>query len=136
MSSKVPRITQAALPDPMNPRIRPVEIPPLVDPSLGGAMTAAQRALIGLTHAVTPASVRQEQLAQLQSAVDSVNAYIRETQTDFSIRFELHQRSGLTYALIRNAQTGQVLKQIPTETMLNIAARVKQASGIFVDIAT
>lgn len=136
MSSKIPRVTQPVLPDPMNPRIRPVESPPLIDSSLAGATTAAQRALIGLTQAVTPASVRQEQLAQMQAAVDSVNAYIRSTQADFSIRFELHQRSGLTYALIRNVETGQVLKQIPTETMLNIAARVKQASGIFVDLAT
>ena len=136
MSGKIPRITQLAIPDPMHPRIRPVEIPPLIDPAFVGSATAAQRALIGLTRAVTPAAVRQEQLAQLQSAVDSVNTYIRTTQTDFSIRFELHQRSGLTYALIRNAETGQVLKQIPTETLLNIAARVKQASGIFVNLAT
>jgi uncharacterized FlaG/YvyC family protein len=46
------------------------------------------------------------------------------------------RRSSQVYALVRNAETGQVLKQIPTETMLNIAARVKQASGIFVDLST
>lgn len=136
MSSKVSPIIPGSMPDPMNPRIRPDESTPLIDPSLVGSATQAQRALMGLTQAVSPESVRKEQMAQMQAAVDSVNAYIRSTQADYSIRFEVHQRSGLTYALIRNAQTGQVLKQIPSEMMLNIAARVKQASGIFVDLAT
>lgn len=135
MSSKVSRVTLAALPDPMNPRLPSDESTLLVDPDLVGD-SQAQRALIGLTRAVSSAAVREDQLAQLQQAVDSVNDYIRATQTSFSIRFEVHQRSGLTYALIRNAETGRVLKQIPAQVMLNIAARVKHASGILVDLAT
>jgi len=135
MGNKVNPVSQALLPDPMNPRIQPIDLPPLVNPDMVAA-SPAQRALIGLTQAIDPVALRGEQLALLQNAVDSVNAYIRSTQANFAIRFELHQRSGLTYALILNTQTGQVLKQIPSETLLNIAARVKLASGIFVDLAT
>jgi uncharacterized FlaG/YvyC family protein len=133
--SKIVRAVPSGLPDPMNPRIQPVDIPPLVNPEMVGT-SPAQRALIGLTQAVTPQAVRAEQLDTMQAAVDAVNLYIRSTQANYSIRFELHQRSGLLYALIRNMDTGQVLKQIPSETLLNIAARVKQASGIFADLST
>jgi uncharacterized FlaG/YvyC family protein len=108
----------------------------LINPELSGGLTRADRALIGLTRAVMPGAVRQEQLDAMQAAVDAVNQYIRSTQANYSIRFEVHQRSGLTYALIRNAETGQVIKQIPSATLLNIAARVKQASGIFADLTT
>jgi uncharacterized FlaG/YvyC family protein len=134
--SKIHPVTHPMLPDPMNPRIEPVEIQPLVDPDQVGTLTTAQRALIGLTQAIIPEDVRQEQMDDLQLSVDAVNAYIRSTQETFSIQFELHQRSGLTYALVRNVETGKVLKQIPTETLLNIAARVRQASGIFTNLST
>jgi uncharacterized FlaG/YvyC family protein len=134
--SKIDKVTPQGIPDAMNPRVQPLDMPPLVDPDMAGTASPAGRALIGLTQAISPRSVRQEQLDALQSAVDAVNTYIRSTQANYSIRFEVHQRSGLTYALIRNAETGQVLKQIPSETLLNIAARVRQASGIFADLAT
>ena len=134
--NKIHPVTHPMLPDPMNPRIEPVEIQPLVDPDQVGTLTTAQRALIGLTQAIIPEDVRQEQMDDLQLSVDAVNAYIRSTQETFSIQFELHQRSGLTYALVRNVETGKVLKQIPTETLLNIAARVRQASGIFTNLST
>ena len=133
---KISRVMPQVAPDPMNPRIQPVEFQPLVNPDLVGSMSEAQRDLIGLTQAVVPDSVRREQLDSLQSAIDSVNAYIQSTQATFSIQFELHQRSGLTYALIRNVETGQVLKQIPSNALLNIAARVRQASGIFANLTT
>jgi len=136
MSGKITRVGPPGLPDPMNPRLQPIDLPPLIDPDMVGAASAERRALLGLTQAVTGASVRAEQMAQLEAAVESVNAYIRSTQTTFAIRFELHQRSGLTYALIVNTDTRQVIKQIPSETLLNIAARVRQASGILVDMAT
>jgi uncharacterized FlaG/YvyC family protein len=136
MAGKIKSVGMGGIPDPMNPRIQPLDLPPIINPDVAVAMTEAQRSLIGLTRIVSPASVRQDQMAQMQAALDAVNTYIRTTQADFSIRFELHQRSGLTYALIRNMETGQVLKQIPSETLLNIAARVKMASGIFVDLAT
>jgi len=97
---------------------------------------AAQRALAGLTQGIQPASGGQGRLYALQAAADAVNAYIRSTQANFSIRFEVDERSGLMVALIRNVDTGEVLKQIPSETLLNIAARVRQASGIFADLAT
>src|SRR5579863_8238250 len=134
--NKIHPVTHPMLPDPMNPRIEPVEIQPLVDPDQVGTLTTAQRALIGLTQAIIPEDVRQEQMDDLQLSVDAVNAYIRSTQETFSIQFELHQRSGLMYALVRNVETGKVLKQIPTETLLNIAARVRQASGIFTNLST
>jgi uncharacterized FlaG/YvyC family protein len=136
MSNKITRVGPPGMPDPMNPRLQPIDLPPLINPDMVGSATAAQRALIGLTQATVPEKVRAEQLALLESAVDTVNAYIRSTQAGFSIRFELHQRSGLMYALIINTDNRQVLKQIPSETLLNIAARVRQASGIFVDMAT
>ena len=134
--SKITRVAFDSLPDPMNPRIRPIEAEPLVNPDLSGTLPEIKRELIGLVKPVVPEAVRREQLDALQSAIDSVNAYIRSTQANFGIQFELHQRSGLTYALIRNMETGRVLKQIPTETLLNIAARVRQASGIFANLTT
>lgn len=136
MSNKINRVGPPGFPDPMNPRLQPIDLPPLINPDMVGSITGAKRALIGLTQAVNPESVRAEQLAQMQAAIDTVNAYIRSTQTTFAIRFELHQRSGLMYALIVNTDTRQVIKQIPSETLLNIAARVRQASGILVDMAT
>jgi uncharacterized FlaG/YvyC family protein len=134
--SRIIRIMPDLLPDPLNPRFQVAETQPLINPDMVGTMSPAQRDLIGLTQAVAPQALRAEQMMELEQSVAAVNAYIRSTQDTYSIQFELHQRSGLTYALIRNMDTGQVLKQIPSDTLLNIAARVRAASGIFVDMAT
>ncbi|MFI5400532.1 MAG: flagellar protein FlaG [SAR324 cluster bacterium] len=134
--SKIAELTPQGIADAKHPRLEPAETQAVSGPEPLGAASPAQPAALGLTQAIPPKPVSQERLYALQAAVDAVNAYILSTQANFSIRFELDQRSGPMVALIRNVETGAVLKQIPSETLLNIAARVRQAAGIFADLAT
>lgn len=134
--SKIAELTPQGIADAKNARLEPAETKAVSGPEPAGAASPAQPAKLGLTQAIPLATVSQERLYALQAAVDAVNTYMLSTQANFSIRFELDLRSGLMVALLRNVETGEVLKQIPSETLLNIAARVRQAAGIFADLAT
>ncbi len=70
----------------------------------------------------------------LMRSVDAVNRYLQDTLRYQGIRFSVDTASGRTVAVVRDMDTGQVLRQIPSESMLVLAARVRELSGVLVDV--
>ena len=50
------------------------------------------------------------------------------------ITFEVDEDSGRAFAVVKNRETGQVLRTIPSEEMLSRSARLREASGLLKDI--
>ena len=84
---------------------------------------------------ITPQQVRQEVSDSLQSMVDAANRQIAKSVKFRGIRFEADQRSGKTVVSVRDIRSGEVLKQIPSQKMLEVAGRLKDVSGLLTDIS-
>ncbi|MBI3993941.1 MAG: flagellar protein FlaG [Candidatus Lambdaproteobacteria bacterium] len=115
-------------------KVPDLKMRPLVDPNL---MVDSNRMVMDNLEAfkqVTPDKVRAESLETLERAVDSINVYLRESQTYQNVRFSLDEASGRTIAVISDMNTGERLKQIPSESLVTLAARLRSASGLLVDV--
>lgn len=109
------------------------ERPPLVQPELMVQNNPAVQRLLEPFKPFTPKQVRAAAKQNIEEMVANVNARIKSMQQFKGIRFDIDARSGRTVAVVRDRKSGEVLKQIPREGLLEIAARLREASGLLVD---
>jgi uncharacterized FlaG/YvyC family protein len=83
---------------------------------------------------MTPERIRGEFLEKFSASIDTVNAHLASQQKFTGLRFGVHEESGYFFAVLRDAETGKVLKQYPAQAFLEIAARLQDASGLLVDV--
>jgi flagellar protein FlaG len=51
----------------------------------------------------------------------------------FSVRFEIHPKTGQFVARLVDAETGEVIRQLPPEEMLELAAKLEELRGNIVN---
>lgn len=107
---------------------------PLVNPDRFIQNNPAIQRMIAKSDPVNPETIRMETRERIQRMADEANRMISESIQFKRIEFGVDEDSGRFVAVVRDRQTGQTLKQIPSEQMLNMAARLQQASGLFTDI--
>ena len=107
---------------------------PLFDPNLTVSGNKMVMANLQQYQPVSAGEVRAEAMETLERAVDSINVYLRENQQYSGISFSLDQASGRTVAVISDMNTGERLKEIPSSGLLTLAARLRSASGLLVDV--
>ena len=71
---------------------------------------------------------------RLARAVDEINRHIKNNQVFKGVRFGLDEASNRNVAVVRDTRTGEVLREIPGEGVLQIAANLRRASGLFVNV--
>ncbi|USD65966.1 flagellar protein FlaG [Vibrio sp. SCSIO 43136] len=64
---------------------------------------------------------------ELEKRIDEVNDYIASINTGLSFRFD--EESGRDVVTIFDANTGDIIKQIPSEEMLEVLRRLNSSSG-------
>lgn len=116
--------------------IRPLKmkIPNIVDPDFFVSSKPAIKANLKQFDPIDPAKILIEVKARLASQVTAVNRQIQKSILFKGIKFEVHEESGQTFAVVKNLRTGEVLKQIPGDKFLERASRLKDAAGLFEDI--
>jgi len=82
---------------------------------------------------IDPAAIKADTLAKLTQQVELVNQQIARTMKFSGVRFGVHEESGRSFAVVRDRDSGEVIKQIPAEAFLEIAARLQDASGLLMD---
>jgi flagellar protein FlaG len=107
---------------------------PLVNPDRFVQNNPAVSAQIAKFDPVNPKAIRADARARIQRMVDEANRMIQNSIQFKTIRFDVDQDSGRYVAVVRDRRSGQVLRQIPSDQILNMAARLKTASGLFKDI--
>lgn len=107
---------------------------PLVDPSVMVQNNPAVHRLVTRNNPVEPTQIRRDLRARLGRAVDTVNRHIAQSRQFKGIRIHVDEQAGQFVAVVRNLRTGQVLRQIPSAEMLEMAGRLKDVSGLFKDI--
>lgn len=112
----------------------PMRMVPFVQPEFFVQNNPAIKANIAPFNPINPKNIRAEFLSKLNASIDGVNSMIATSQQYKNVRFGVHEETGFYFARLLDQDTGRVLKQYPAENFLEIAARLKEASGLLVDI--
>ena len=115
------------------PAIQPQKPLNLVNPDAFVQNNPGVQANLKEFSAIDPKTIRAETLAKLTQQVEEVNRQISSSMQFQGIRFGVHEESGQSFAVLRDRDTGNVIKQIPAQAFLEIAARLRDASGLLVD---
>lgn len=114
-------------------KARPTVRQALFNPDLTLRGNAPLQAALGKFSPVQPAEIQQSTANRLAKAVDAINLHIQKNLKFNSIQFGIDERTDRTLVTIRDQRTGEVLKTMPSEFALEIAARLRSASGLFVN---
>ncbi|WP_437829459.1 flagellar protein FlaG [Niallia taxi] len=79
---------------------------------------------------VDPESKGKER-KDLESLMNSLNEFIQPAHT--SLKFQLHDKLEEYYVQVINDDTKEVIREIPSEKMLDIYAAMKEYLGLLVD---
>ena len=128
-NERMPKVTGLG-----GPLIRPSKPINFVDPAFFASNNPGIKANIEKFNLMDPKDLRAAALNRLSAAVDSVNAQIAGSIQFKGVRFGVHTESGRHFAVVRDQQSGQVLKTIPGEAFLELAGRLKDLSGVLVNV--
>lgn len=78
--------------------------------------------------APAPATDAQDTQRELREAVDRLNELARKQGRDLS--FSMDEKVNRTVITVKNAQTGEVVRQIPDETLLKVARSIEDFKGL------
>lgn len=81
-----------------------------------------------------PQVIRAAALKKLSSSIDTINRHLQKFKSTKGLSFQLDADSGRSFAVIKDKRTGEVLKEIPAEGVLQIAANLRDASGLIVSL--
>ncbi len=100
---------------------------------MSAAPQGAPAPAVRVPAAVVPEPVPQQQKQpapeQLQRAMESMKKLI-EAKAPNSLSFSLDDSTGKTIVKVSDAQTGEVIRQIPSEEMLELARSLDKLQGM------
>jgi len=113
---------------------KPVRHLPLVNPDRFVSNSPRIKKNLEKFHPISPKAERAKARERIHSMVETANMHIKESIHFKSIRFSVDKKAGRTVAVVKDSKTGKVLKQIPDEQILTMAARLRKNSGMFKNI--
>jgi flagellar protein FlaG len=99
--------------------------PPTAAPQSGAAAAESPKAP-AVAQTPTPQQPSSEQVKQ---AVEAVRQMVKSTNAN-SLDFSIDEQSGKTVVRITDAETGEVIRQIPSKEMLEIAHSLDKVQGM------
>ena len=103
---------------------------PLFNPKLSIGSNPRIKANLQQYQPADSRAVRAGMLETLNRSIRSINRYFAESVQYRNIRFSLHEASGKRVAVVTDTKTGRRIQQIPAEAVLNLAANLRDASGV------
>jgi flagellar protein FlaG len=73
---------------------------------------------------------RQGGIEELQTAVEKIQEFIRKTTSD--IKFSIDEDSGRTVVKVIDRETQDVIRQIPSQEMLDLAQALDKLQGLLI----
>ena len=71
---------------------------------------------------------RPAETRDLSGAVSQIRDFVHMVRRE--LQFSVDENTGRTVVTVRDAQTEEVIRQIPAEEVLNIAARLEEVNGV------
>lgn len=69
---------------------------------------------------------------EIGKAVDDLNKWVHQTQSTH-LKFRLHEQLNEYYVEIVNDSTKEVIREVPSKKILDIAAKMQEMIGLLVD---
>lgn len=114
-------------------KLKPFRKQPLFDPQKTIRAKPALQAQLAPFKTVTPKQARMVVAERLALAVDKINRHIESSILFKGLRFSLDEASNRNVATVRDIKTGEVLREIPPQGVLQIAANLRSLAGILVN---
>ncbi|HKE95465.1 MAG TPA: flagellar protein FlaG [Povalibacter sp.] len=110
-----------------------------VSPGTGSAAGTAAGAKVA-HEPVAPASVEkpaqvpapQDMNAAVRAAAQQIDSYLKSVGRE--VEFRVDEETGMTVVTVRATATGDVIRQIPNEEVLQLARRFRSGSGAVLDL--
>jgi flagellar protein FlaG len=74
---------------------------------------------------------KEESPQQIKELVDGANQFFKMTKTHLD--FHLHEKLNRHYVEIRNSETNEVIKEIPSKEFLDMVAKLLELAGLIID---
>ena len=81
----------------------------------------------------TEETVNREQ--RVDRYLDDVKRAIGDSMQWRDMRFRHHQEAGMIYVQVVDKDTGEVVRQIPQQEFLDLSSKLKNHSGITLDVS-
>lgn len=84
------------------------------------------------------AADKEQELQEMKKKEDPLEATVEKLNQkllgrDIKMQFRIHQRTGYTLVRLVDMQTGDIIKEIPPENMLNVIGKIWDDMGIAID---
>ncbi len=121
-------VTPASLP---TPRARPIEDAALTPGASASAAANLSTAAVNVSElALQPANDTQPSRHELNKAVKAVNDFVSTVNS--SLKFSVDEATGQTVVKVIDDTTKKVIKQMPSEQMLEMAKALDNLKGLLV----
>jgi flagellar protein FlaG len=106
-----------------------------IDSPSGSILPAAPSGNVTASAAAPPkaasAPAKPPSQEQVQAAIREIQASIKNTASD--LRFSVDKETGKTVVSIIDQASGETIRQVPNEEMLDIAKAVGRMQGLFIN---
>ncbi|MBW1802429.1 MAG: flagellar protein FlaG [Deltaproteobacteria bacterium] len=75
--------------------------------------------------------IEQEVRTKVERIAEAMDKYMKSNQTDLSIK--VHKATGNIMVKVISQDDGKIIREIPPEKLLNLAAKMEQMIGILYD---
>jgi len=106
----------------------------LTNPSVDASYNHALQAELAEYKLMDVNKATLEMKEKMEVAIEKANEFIKSNIHYTSVRFAYHEASGYAYAVLRDQDSGEVIQTLPATELLDLAARLKHASGILLDV--
>lgn len=72
--------------------------------------------------------VREDTRSKIENIANALNQYVKSTQRDLKI--QVHEATGNIIVKVLSKEDGKIIREIPPEKMLNLAAKMEEMTGI------
>lgn len=102
-------------------------------PELEYAERAESGKLPGRTHGVTSDESEEISLQKLQNLTDAVDSYM--SSLGVNLKFHIDEKTDKVQVEVRDPETQKLIRKIPADEMLDLAASIEKMIGLFLDRA-
>ncbi len=99
---------------------------------VAGAKVAHDSQVAAAVEKPTQPPAPQEMNAAVRAAARQIDSYLKSVSRE--VEFRVDEESGVTVVTVRNTATGEVIRQIPNEEVLQLARRFTDRSGALLDL--
>ena len=72
--------------------------------------------------------VREETRSKIENIAQAMDQYVKSMQTDLKI--QVHEATGNIIVKVLSKEDGRIIREIPPEKLLNLAAKMEEMAGV------